>query len=313
MGSPVNTGNKVGDMGLTLLAAPFNIVKTVAWDGPKSLAKKAGKMTGLKKDDEKKEEPVVDEDDKLTPELNKLFTSPISVEDYFALIPADYRKMGKAPISAFITPAYKKCYEHFLSADKQKAIMDAHPQSWEGRNEIVHQHMSVLMEVLIEYYFDQHFLQILYEDESRFVPEDAPTDPDAKVDFCLVPSPAYQGEFKYITTTVPADGAPTADGSAMKAPCTTTWMAGDIGRSCKNTDQLIAYIRFYQSQLRHAAGRIDREAAVTKFRSAIKDFSEALLNDTDLEVLLREASNSSDGALDKVNPARLSTTSCVIA
>jgi mannitol/fructose-specific phosphotransferase system IIA component len=33
--------------------------------------------------------------------------------------------MGKAPISAFITPAYKKCYEHFLSADKQKAIMDA--------------------------------------------------------------------------------------------------------------------------------------------------------------------------------------------
>ena len=166
MGSPVSTGNKVGDASLTILASPFNLLKNVVWDGPKAMV---GKVSGSDKIDTK-EESVIDEEDKLTPALIKTFSSSIGVEDYFAMVPDAYRKMGKAPISTFIVPAYKRAYEHFLSKDKQETIMKSHPQTFEGRNEIVYKHVSIVLEIVIEYFFDQHFLQMLYDEESRFVP-----------------------------------------------------------------------------------------------------------------------------------------------
>ena len=102
-----------------------------------------------------------------------------------------------------------------------------------------------------------------------------------------MPSSAYTDQqFKFITSTVPDKGNRDAS-TAVNNACTSTWMAGDIGKSCKNTDQLIAYIRFYQSQLRHAAGRVDRVSARTKVQALLHDVSESLLNDTDVRERVR--------------------------
>ena len=44
MGAPVNTGSKVGDMGLTILAAPFQLTKNLVVDGSKAAYKRANKL-----------------------------------------------------------------------------------------------------------------------------------------------------------------------------------------------------------------------------------------------------------------------------
>lgn len=263
MVAPVETGSKAGDTTLAIVSAPFqilgNLVMAPAQWFPKSQTEEE------KKKDEEKNKFDIEEEDLLSPELLKHFTSPITLEDYFSMIPADYRRSGKCPITAFITPAYKKLYDHFFSSEKMIEL-----KKTLSTREIIYRHLSLLLEVLIEYFFDQHFLQILYEcEEAALVASYVKlfldsivlifflSDPVADTkEFCLVPSTHYShADFKskYIVSSATSDVKPPSMPS--------TWLPGDIGRASKSTDQLIAYIRFYQTQLRHAATRIDREAA----------------------------------------------------
>jgi hypothetical protein len=106
---------------------------------------------------------VKEDDDEVTVLLNKYFHSTIQLHDFFALVPLAYRTQ-LLPLSQVLHPAYEKLFHHILTPTKRAALMT------NGSLHLKYAHICLLLEVLMEYFFDQHFLQLLWERESSELP-----------------------------------------------------------------------------------------------------------------------------------------------
>ena len=311
MGSPVNTGSKIADAGLLAVTAPLQVLTNVVtapahWFRPRS-----------KYDNpEYKETPGAaakdEETDALTLLLAAQFPDTITLPEFFALIPLAYRA-HLLPLTHVLYPSYSMLYSNVLNPHRRAALVE------KGAHHLRYAHVCLLLEVLLEYWFDQHFLQILWERESTELPPEADAAaPEPAHAPCLLPSPCYVSPrcaLKYVTSSAPPLGTAVLDpsvDSAMAVSCTTTWLPGDVGRACATQGELIALIRCVQVQLRHAAGRLDRLGA----RARLLEDTEAVMTvDTPLTVfefqaLLRDLSMVKPVRLD---PARLSSSACIVA
>jgi hypothetical protein len=200
VGTPISTGSKVGDAGLLVVSAPLQILKNAVvaparWFKPKSKFENPDYMCacfslelfGLGVLSCCSSHPttaltfllvarmlhhayyretageVKEEDDDVTVLLNKHFQKNIQLHDFFAMVPLAYRTQ-LLPLSQVLHPAYEQLFHQILPPTKRSALMT------NGSLHLRYAHICLLLEVLMEYFFDQHFLQLLWERESSELP-----------------------------------------------------------------------------------------------------------------------------------------------
>jgi hypothetical protein len=106
-----------------------------------------------------------EEDDDITALLNQHphFQTSIQLHQYFALVPLAYRT-HLLPLSQVLHPAYEQLFHSILNPKKRATLLI------NGALHLRYAHICLLLEVLLEYFYDQHFLQILWERESSELP-----------------------------------------------------------------------------------------------------------------------------------------------
>ena len=285
-GSPIETGSTVADVSLAVVWSPFAFAKNVVWDGGKAAlgaitdrgpaADAAGSapIAG----------PVVPPPEAvLTAELNKwIGNTPITLQDFLMLVPEYYRTSEYFGVPGFVAEAYHRLYDHCLSRERREAIVKQSLQAFEGHNQIVMDHQSLIVEVILEYFCSEDFASRLVVAEQRFLPSlpwgvDIPI--PERYDLLIAPSPCYPIPKDTASYPVPLLRAFSSsllpydpvqaqhdkDNGLMylgppKEP-TSTFEPGDLGRTAQTVAQLKAHVSYYRTQLKHAAGRVDRVTA----------------------------------------------------